>query len=723
MFTQKEKEKLFSLAQSIAANNTEFGNITAGSVRIENDLGQEHTIVEDSVFGSIIEALKVNSSSIKEVVNNYQPLTGNDVKYEADSASKVFVNSPGVVSNHAKDLVRMEAFDGIASRSSQAFALITNISFTQSTNFEKVLFPKITTTADKTTLEVQKNVPVIYNNINRDIINLSTSFRTNLESIPLRLWTKELIKSNSTRILHILGKSGDTETADSRKPHLVESLKRDTNFKNQTVQVAPIAVLNSTTSQPNEVDIINLSSISYALNEMRNDRDSLNNTVALKRVFVKFTVSGKSLTYCFDVSNKVGNIFTVNNERADKTLMLSSSLLVEGLSLKTLKDYEPKTDLNDKENTEFATAVDTIAEFNLEIVPNLGIDLASGLLSVKSFVALIRNATVAGSVKAEVLGFELDATLANVNLREIGTLMGNIEFNFNYQIDFKDPVSVQGPISDLGKGGDNADFNKAIELGTMINAQSAVWAVKTFLDYFNAIKNEKAKSSSLISPSERTLSYAYVQKAVSDVIQDVSTTNSLTSTQLMQDIGNNIMNRVKVEADKLYNDSKYNNAFEFVMGRKGDVRPTIAIVTSTNVAKYLGIEENDDVLTKPQKLTTSLDYIVVTLPSNSTDINPEFYEHIFMTFVDPTNINSGVIESINPISFGFNIYKPFTTIEFQKSATDVVKYMSAFPTYRHVAHLPIMGRIKLTGLPEMTSKKVAIEVTNTAFSSGQITVK
>lgn len=727
-------EQILDIAKKFHDGQTEFGNISG--IKYEDDTIKS---VDFGGVDSVVNNINSLYNSFDGVLNEVNDIesTVDVANYKAKNESDLFagvvgkVVNAGVVNGSVSKLInkyKEEAYDGQPVRAAQTYALVANLVFSRPSLFESLLFPRITLEGVKSSLDVKKDIPIMFNNFKRDAGVIDQNYRNSFVSIPLALWTEELIKSNSTRIMHILKHGADTNMENERKKYLNEDLKRSATFKGESVEVAPILFRKADKSF-NKVDIINLSSLNYSADQIRGDRDSLNNTISVKSYFVKLTAGGQSIFHKLDASNKIGNTFGNVIEQKDHFLQMANAITFE-LNLSELKKYNATSDANTDAATEFTGQTSSYKKVEkLVVVPNLKIDFASGYISVLSDTVYFETETagLSTAVTVELVGFELDATLTNTNLREIGQLLGFMEMNIQYQIDYKDPVSVQGATTDLGKG-DNDDYKKAIDLGTMINAQSSVYAYKTVVNYFEYLKNFANRGHSeadIINPVERTFSIAYIKPYVAAIEHDVSTTNSLTSTSLMTDICSNIFNRIMIEADKMYNESKYANAFEMVVrGSKGDVKPCVAIVTSTNIAKYLGVDEaSNGAMTAPKKLTPNLDYIIVTVPSNGGDVCKEAYESLYMTFVDPTTIGTGTIEEISPLSFGFTVFKNFLTLDFQKTATENVKYLTAFPTYKHVAQLPIMCQIKLAGIPDIVKNKVSMVIKNELFKQQPLEVR
>lgn len=720
------KEEILKAASDYLENqDTKFGAI--GGVKLENDQvvnGAEMANEVSAIAGSISKMFENAKSGAmsKNIEKLSMVAKSSDMKIEGDfdkglKGNYFTAGKTNPVVSKILDSIKLESFDGQAIKSSQALSLVTNLAFSRPSTFEMVLFPRLHLEGDVTTLEFDKKIPIMFNNFTRTAENIQKNFRDDYYSIPLAMWTEKLIESNSIRIKHILNPESDVKVADERKKHLVEDLARKDVFKGEAVKVAPIAMKLSDGSY-NKVDIINLSSLTYGLKDVKSDRDSLNNQISVKAFFVKFTAGGHSIYHKFDVTNKIGNIFHPGGETGDHTLMMANRIEVP-VVLSTIKEYNTATDKNDKANAGFTGAVSTYdQEVKLALIPNFRLDFAGGEFVVQGDTAVFEtsNTGLKGAVQVELVGVELDSTLANLNLREIGQLLGFAEIKFGYQIEFKDPVSVQAPIVDQGKG-NNDDFNNAIDLGTMINAQSAVHAVKAFLSHFEYLSTSTLKevAQNVLKPVERTVATAYLKPYHSEFSHSVATTNSLNSTSLREDIKNNIMNRIIVEADKMYTASKYNNAFAVTVGN--NQKPCVAIVTSNNIAKYLGVTGDKEGSFTPKELTPNLDYIIVTVPANDVDMNKDFYENIYMTFVDPRSVQTGSTTEVCPISFGFTLYKNFMTVEFQRNATESVKYLSAFPCYRHIAQLPIMVKMNVSGLPDMMSNKVTLQVENKAFKA------
>lgn len=723
--------------------STEFGEIKGlGSIKLEDDGSISNAAHNNDVINGMVEQINsqvknfLNGNGIEgvEKLAKSSGTVGN-VRFEDDGSKGITGSytsfgrtnaSVQNVLNHIKTNFKMEAYDGQALRNAQAISLVTNLSFSRPTTFEMVLFPRLHLEGENTTLDFIKKVPIMFNNFNRTSDKIQTNFRDDYYSIPLAMWTEELIKSNSIKIMHILNPVGNDQVKTDREKHLVADLARETKFKGAAVNVAPISIMKNGTTDFNSVDIINLSSLDYSLTERRTDRDTLNNQISVKSFFVKITAGGESINYKLDATNKIGNMFSPAAETGDHQLRMANSIKFP-IVLKDAKAYNPQTNKNDASPAEaFVNAVSTLdSQTVIQVAPNFFIDFAGGMLNVEGANCYFVDASqvVAAGVSIELVGFEIEATLANLNLREIGQLLGFAELKFGYQIEYKDPVSVQGTIADLGKG-NNDDFNNAIDLGTMVNAQSAVHAVKTFLSHFEYLSSSamSALNTRVLNPVERTVATAYLLPYVTTISHDVSTTNSLSSTDLREDIKNNIMNRIIVEADKMYTSSKYNNAFAVTVGQ--NTKPCVAIVTSNNVAKYLGVTGDGEGSFQPKELTPNLDYIIVTVPANDTDMNKSFYESLYLTFVDPRSIANGTTTDVCPVSFGFTLYKNMMTLEFQRSAQESVKYLTAFPCYRHIAQLPIMVKLDVTGLPSLMSSKVSMLVENAMFvSQGTTTIK
>lgn len=581
--------------------------------------------------------------------------------------------------------IAVEAYDERENRNAQLYTIVYNLLASRQDDFGETFFPTIVVNPNEVGVTMSVKLFYVYNDFKRSVTgSLANYARKNV----VRAYADaEILKNELTRAYPVLRVGG----ADDNTAVFVPS----TLVSPWSVNVgAGISVTTSALKTDTKVDLLGLSQTNELLNSgIMGPSDTLDTAIRLESVYLKVT-SGTDTDVIRIVTDSLpGATFTyapqgnyrkmVLNLDSDGVVLDSSTLTVSGAAPTVL--------------TELATHS---ARIQLSVTGSVVLDKGDTIVS-KGSVGLVamRNSTgqlVTGPAfaaleaklaSAEIVGYTLYANRANSNIRQRGQLLDSQTEYRVISVPYRSPMSTIMPA--INAAGDDNSALQTLITATGIRVSNE--AVTALIKADSTLAGYKAVADANGNlPEINAIGEFYVKPAYFTETIDLSTTvDSLTSHDRLRDIRAALVEKVRYYANAMYQSSEYKAAASVLTGNTG-FRPTVIIGTDPVLYNY--IMADGDLRTLGETFDVR---VVSTLDSRVTG-------KIFVTFsvFDPSRNTS-----INPLSFGNMLWSPELTVTMPVSRDGAVsRELIVAPRFLHIVNLPVLTKLTVTGLPQVTSK-------------------
>lgn len=581
--------------------------------------------------------------------------------------------------------IAVEAYDERENRNAQLYTIVYNLLASRQDDFGETFFPTIVVNPNEVGVTMSVKLFYVYNDFKRSVTgSLANYARKNV----VRAYADaEILKNELTRAYPVLRVGG----ADDNTAVFVPS----TLVSPWSVNVgAGISVTTSALKTDTKVDLLGLSQTNELLNSgIMGPSDTLDTAIRLESVYLKVTSGTDTDVIRIVTDNLPGATFTyapqgnyrkmVLNLDSDGVVLDSSTLTVSGAAPAVL--------------TELATHS---ARIQLSVTGSVVLDKGDTIVS-KGSVGLVamRNSTgqlVTGPAfaaleaklaSAEIVGYTLYANRANSNIRQRGQLLDSQTEYRVISVPYRSPMSTIMPA--INAAGDDNSALQTLITATGIRVSNE--AVTALIKADSTLAGYKAVADANGNlPEINAIGEFYVKPAYFTETIDLSTTvDSLTSHDRLRDIRAALVEKVRYYANAMYQSSEYKAAASVLTGNTG-FRPTVIIGTDPVLYNY--IMADGDLRTLGETFDVR---VVSTLDSRVTG-------KIFVTFsvFDPSRNTS-----INPLSFGNMLWSPELTVTMPVSRDGAVsRELIVAPRFLHIVNLPVLTKLTVTGLPQVTSK-------------------
>lgn len=592
----------------------------------------------------------------------------------------------------ARPVLSMEAFNDRDIRSVQTYAAVYNLNAAVQDEFAETLFKTIAIPANDIGLVISARLMEVMTPVRHAVSGSVTQF--NKKNLIKAIIDPTILHNDSNKIVPVVR----TESA-ANFVATGDVAVRNILLDGMSIATAPLAVGKT-------FSLLGISQTDAALVTGNNDQtDELDTAISLKKIYLKTVNGSDSAVLSFDTSTAATSVFTpapqglqygMNLNFDTRTIAVKASTKTitgsapAGLGYIATNNLTVRLGLRMNGTTNVETSETTVAQSGAITVVSVtqqdGTVLAPTDTMFTNVVALFANASI--------IGFDLDAQRTNSNLRQLDQLLTTTYYNQMYTCGWRTPISVQRPLT-ADASNDNSD------LATMIfatHARTSAAAVNKLFQ-FDAIMSENLDGASdadtvmpeIFGVGRHLLARAYYKRDTLDVL---TTINTISSHDRARDISAVLINMIRAHAYDAYNKSGYRAAAD---ARAGGTAPTPILVIATDepTMRYLMIEGE-----------TRIAGITFDVKVVST-LNKRMAGKIFLTFVDPTSLNTN---EPSPLSFGNMIWKPeapqVVTPMHRQGAT--IKHLSVAPAFEHIVNLPILVRIDVENLPETSKGMVPV---------------
>jgi hypothetical protein len=355
------------------------------------------------------------------------------------------------------------------------------------------------------------------------------------------------------------------------------------------------------------------------------------------------------------------------------------------------------------------------ARINITVFGNISRDIGTTSLSAGEVtisritsddgveIPLNSTASVVTTLKtkiasAKMLGWYIDASRSNTNLRQLGMIVEQRSSMTYYAVNHHSPISSVRPINQ-NEENDQSVIKSLVDTTRVYTSNRAVTSLLEFVNLVKEYARSKDKETNDYPDAlgaARSMVKATYEYAALDV---AAITGNLHSSDKLRDLQEQIILTLRDLATKTLVNSNYSIAMDLLYGATGTMKkPKLVIGTDQYIASLLML--NGD----PRTLGDAFQFKIVY------STNKDMYGKIIFSFIDENVENKGVA---SPINAGNMVWSPEVVMSIPLSrGGSVSQYLSVVPKFAHVCNLPVFGELALTGISKYINSKPAFMVDN-----------
>jgi hypothetical protein len=335
--------------------------------------------------------------------------------------------------------------------------------------------------------------------------------------------------------------------------------------------------------------------------------------------------------------------------------------------------------------------------YKLRVSGDVNVETGNAVLDAGSVeVASIVDATGAPVSPADLsseladiivtaVGYDLDATRSNANMRLAGKYAETNTITEGYKIPLGAPFSALTPVSTDNSA---ADLKTLVAMSRTQNSNNAVTAL---FNRINAIEN--AASTPLLPgqlPNIEGVGRYLVKPFFERVQLDVDAAiNSEKTHEKREDLSALLIDTIRDLTYRMIDESRYEAALQLeTMGT--NERPRVIIGTDKVIEQHLLVSGDE------RSLSVGVDHEIVTTVDDRVE------GKIILT------LSRGKKGEVDPLSFGNHAYVPeLTSVATIHKQGATVKRTQVQPRNLYVGHLPIVAVIEVSNITKLLREKVA----------------
>jgi len=659
----------------------ESADVLAGAASFES----VETQLRDVLSNVGISEAELDGSIGLEAASIITMGLGDTDKYHSE-ATKDVVTASGVnvVSDNA-GTVSLESFDRSAIGDFASYSIAFNLEAAQQDKFAETLFPTIVQTPEVGGIDVTIDQVVVHKEVRRNINGAVSDF--NKQNVIGAIADHTILESEATKVIPVYIDSGVNEntknfTASSDITPTVRTID------GKDISTAPLRPGST-------LDLLAISSSSPLNNgQALTDEDSLDGQIGISRVYIR-------VTDATDAGNPKVSVVAINTDSLARSTFYPSpegedaramtlSFIASAIALRsTTTDIAavPAEALSGLGNQTLTITVQASGRVNLETA-ELNVHgpspTASGLYSEDGSEISTRSGAGRAMVDAltfEFIGYDIDATHSNANLRHRDILASNVAKVERYSVGFNAPITAKQPVGDSEKRR-ATDLKTITAVSRTRTSNDAVTKLlsraATLEQYANAVMNDMPVPD--IEGAGRHLVTPWFKRTTIDVEASI---DSNKSHERAADVEGVLINAIRSLAYPMAQDSNYQTALEYITN-SNETRPRLIIATSSVIARHLMVTGDE------RTASIGMDFEVVVSPDN------RMKDTIFLTFVRENTKGEA-----DPLSFGCHAWIPeFVSSSDVSTSGSTAKVTTVQTRNRHIALLPVMARIDVVKLEE-----------------------
>lgn len=582
----------------------------------------------------------------------------------------------------------LESFDNSNLTDFVPMSIMYNIQAARQDAFGEAFFRTVTCTAENGGVDVSIRNQLVLNHFLHGVDGAAADFK-HRRLLEAAINHKILSDESTTLVPEVLE---DNSNAGYFVPAAVIA-PRSLDMGNRTVRTAPLKI-------GTQVDLIGISQNNLMKkNGQADNTDSLDRTTGVKNIYLQVGGAAGEVV-SFNVQHLPRSNFVKGPEGYGRVQQLHFTTRTLQLNNKTkLVSGAAPT------NAALDAIVDQNLVVNLQVTLTGEVDTEIGNVEVianKISVASIYNAAgeklnlgaapaaaiVAGLADLAVIGWDPNARLSNANKRERGLQLNTRDYTERYPIPLGAPLSIPSP---LAENRDAGEVNTLIAATRLRNSNNAVTKLINVADQLDSwIINASATGDQNDIPEIEGIARFLVRPWFrSETLHLPTHINSLTSHERLADVAAVLVNSIRNGVYDAYRESNIKTALDALTGYSGQ-NVKVLIGTDPVLSRYI-MTQGDT-----RTLADDLEFIKVST------MDERVKGYIYYTFV-----REG--EGVDPLNFGSFLWIPelISNVQVARGGNQIREAMVQ-PRCRHVVHLPILGRIKVTGLEDVVAGQLAI---------------
>ena len=634
---------------------------------------------------TLVAAMAMDPSATRENLNSLKQVQAQNV------VGTITGHDLGLEDMVDADNISVESFDGQTINSAVYFSVVYNLLASKQDSFGELFFPTVTIDPTTSGASIEARVINLYDEVKRGVNGASDRNKFNKKSIVKAITDPTILSVDKNLLVPVL--------RDENKAVLAADLKTVNNEKGEKIITAPIVIGKA-------VSLLGISQTDAQLAKgVMDNTDALDRRVQVKNIF--FDLTGKDAdgndvteTFKFDISMLPHTNFTYSTQDHNKDLMLSfttDNMIFNTTATKTWngsgsvilanlpQGYNAKLELvvHGDGNTQYGDVAVYASSVNLiDVIDDGGNSVAT------DDDAYGKIKTVADT--AAPRAYDVEAYTTNSNIRQRGQLVGVDIHNQIYTVPVRSGVTVLKTVGNSNDTDNDASYLASQVTFTGIKMSlEAVNALIGFADTLrNITLNGTVKDVAILGVSRFFVDAYYNEQTV-----DLSTSvDSIRSGEKLEDIKAALVGKIKNEVVRMFIESNYAIAKKVLNGGV-EGKTTVLIGTDTKTAQYL--TNGADTISLGKEFDVKI----------ATTQNPLVKGKLFISFGDNSSTRN---EKVNPLGFGVCFWSPELSLDVVANrGGSIVRELSTLPRFLHVAQLPIMTVINVTGV-EASLGKIAV---------------
>jgi hypothetical protein len=585
----------------------------------------------------------------------------------------------------------MEAYDERENRNAVVYSVAYNMQAARQDEFGEAFFPTVVVTPDQVGITVSIRLVQVMNEIRRAISgDLNAFSRRNIIQAVI---DPTILKNDQTKVVPVV------------RAESVAHFVATGDVAPYNVLVDDVSVSTAPLKFGSKLSLLGLGQTDALLETGLMDvTDALDTAVALNAVYLKVAGAGPTYeTIKLNTARLPGATFNYapqGNYREMQLNFTSDALHLEGAVKKVGGAASTLLASIGSGNYSVRLSATVFGKVNLETGDTV---LNTGAVEVASVTDEDGNSLPLGSGAgatiaalfsgATLIGYDIDAQRTNTNRRQRGQLLDTTYYNQIYAVPLRSPITCPRPLTsgDQNDSSDLAALITATHVRTSNAAVDELFKTDAMLAEFVSSNDSLANAPAILGVS-RFLVKPYYEKATLAVDDAV---DSLTSSGRAADIQAVIVNKLRDMVYRMYTASGYKAAADALAGGQS-ATPTVIIGTDPTIARYLMVDGDFR--------TLGPDFQVKVVST----LNQTMKGKIFVSFGDFSSGKEGVV---NPMHFGNMAWKPELTLvlPIHRNGGNS-KELTVQPSFLHIANLPVLARIDVTGIENVIADKVTVNV-------------
>ncbi len=577
-------------------------------------------------------------------------------------------------------LVATEEFDGQIVANNTPFSFGVNLVTSKQDEFTETIYPTVVLKPGTSGCAITTQVERIENGFLRSDSGPDRLKKNSVSLVKALIDENSILNGEKTRLVPVSNVANNDV--------LLPAFQYGTDVTGDAITTAPLKVNL-------DIPIIGISQTSAQLAEgVRDNTDSLDDTVVLERLYYKLDDGTDTSDHYFDVSGFSSARWTPSAAGSNKDILLN--FISDAISINTTttkqvdgSDSDVLTNLAAANHTIQVRAVvygnGNVSIGDVSVSPGkfelVGIKKPDGTY-VPTTDALY--ATVKGIVEGiEMLGYTLETYMTNSNLRNIGYILSTVTATTIYSVGYRTPISVLKP--QIHSADTDNDANKIKSFGNQARAMSTVLGVSKLVKYAGFLRTSAANGADLTltelaGVAKDMINPYYTNKAI-----DLETTvDSMNSMDLKANMKGSIVATLSNAVNEMLYATGYLDAFENTQNVIGS-KPTIIVATDRKIKNILTTGE-------PISFGDAVNVKIVATGSRA------FANKIMLM---PTTGS----KEVNALNFGLRAFVPTPTVEIRRSINGTsINALYTQPCFEFINLLPILAEFDVSGFEAITAK-------------------